>query len=129
MIHGHGLDSLSLEQELDSLYSYTREFPLETRSAAHHILNVREERLDPFLLAWVYEIPGDTYYITSDYNSAIYYLVESRGLMEVMGDSIKLAHNYNMLADIYREMGMYKEATRQNMHAQEIFSILGDEYV
>ncbi|NVK29138.1 MAG: tetratricopeptide repeat-containing sensor histidine kinase [Flavobacteriia bacterium] len=124
----HSIDTASLEDRVYELYEEVRVTPLLSRESVDHLLHQHKNELPIYLEAWLYEIKGDSYYMVSQYDSAIHYFLYARHIMEQDRDSVSLAYNDIYLAEAYNEMGLHEEAAKHFFTARNYFVAVGDTF-
>lgn len=122
---GRDVDTASVEERVYELYVQVREDPLKTRSEVFYLLRKFPD-VDLELKYGLYEVLGDSYYMVSQYDSAVHYFLYARDLMEQAGDSASLAYNSTYLGETYVEMGLHSEAARHFFLAREYYQRIGD---
>lgn len=124
----HTLDTAALEDRVFELYEEVRISPLLSRENVDHLLRSHRGQIPRYLEGWLYEIKGDSYYMVSQYDSAIHYFLYARNLMELERDSISLAYNDVYLAEAYNEMGLHEEAAKHFFTARNYCTTVGDTF-
>ncbi|MCZ6694346.1 MAG: sensor histidine kinase [Bacteroidetes bacterium] len=64
--------------------------------------------------------------VLGNYDSAIYWIMESIHLIRPSGDSLGVAMSYNNLGNIYRMQGNFKRAMECYLHAQRLYDLANE---
>lgn len=124
--YGHQIDTVAIEDDILSLYGLVREQPDYIRAEAKHLLSEHSDAISSAYQSYLFEIIGDSYYMTSSYDSALHYFLEARVIMEDNDDSLSLAMNSTYLGEVYVEIGLHEEAAFHFFSAKDYYERVGD---
>ena len=111
---------------LDSLHYYLKDHRAEPiHQFATQLLNESEN--DSPLACEAYKFLGISYFIQSEYDSAVFYYKQSQAIAEALNDSLNIAKARINLATVYNRQGDFQLARSTALDACRIFEQLKDQ--